>query len=104
MRTKLLCLLFGVLLAPGGVAEQKVVNGEYEIHYIVLPTTFLRPNIAAQYELPRGKNRALVNVSVLENGQPVKALVRGTSRNLLEQQQTLAFRKFARQSPNTHQR
>ena len=93
MRTKLLCLLTSVLLAPFVFAEQKVVNGEYEIHYIVLPTTFLRPNIAAQYDLPRGKNRALVNVSVLENGKPVKALVQGRSRNLLEQQQTLTFRE-----------
>ena len=93
MLPRLLILLFSFLLTSFSVAEQKVVNGEYEIHYIVLPTTFLRPNIAAQYELPRGKNRALVNVSVLENGQPVKALVRGTSRNLLEQQQTLAFRE-----------
>ena len=75
------------------VAEQKVVNGDYEIHYIVLPTTFLRPNIAAQYDLPRGKNRALVNVSILESGYAVKATVEGKSRNLLEQQQILDFRE-----------
>lgn len=85
-----LCALFIPHLTS---AEQKVVNGEYEIHYIVLPTTFLRPAIAAQYDLPRGKNRALVNVSILEAGVPVKANVAGRSRNLLEQQQTLDFRE-----------
>lgn len=72
-------------------AEQKVVVGEYEIHYIVIPTTFLRPEVADQYELPRGKNRALVNVSVLDGDGAVKAGVSGSSRNLLEQRQVLKF-------------
>ena len=93
MRLKLLFLFGCLLLTNLSAAEQKVVNGEYEIHYIVIPTTFLRPAIADQYDLPRGKNRALVNVSILENGQPKKADVTGTSRNLLEQQQTLEFRE-----------
>ena len=86
-------VLTGLTMASPAQAEQKVVNGEYEIHYIVFPTTFLRPSIAAQYDLPRGKNRALVNVSVLEAGKPVKANVAGSSRNLLEQRQSLEFRE-----------
>jgi hypothetical protein len=73
-------------------AEQKVTAGDHEIHYIVIPTTFLRPNVAGQYRITRGKNRALVNVSVLTNkGKAVKAEVSGQSRNLLEQSQSLDF-------------
>ena len=64
MRTSLgLCaFLLATLVSSFSFAEQKVTAGNYEIHYIVIPTTFLRPSIAHQYGLPRGKNKPLVNV------------------------------------------
>jgi hypothetical protein len=87
----ILTLLIALLPATS-YAEQKVTSGAYEIHYIVIPTTFLRPAIASQYNIPRGKNRALVNVSVLtRDGNPVKSALTGRTKNLLEQSQTLNF-------------
>ena len=91
MRLKAFLAICAFLITAPAIGEQKVVNGQYEIHYIVIPTTFLRPSVAADYDLPRGKNRALVNVSILDSGNPVKANVTGRSRNLLEQQQMLEF-------------
>ena len=85
-------VLLTALTTASSHAEQKVTSGAYEIHYIVIPTTFLRPAIASQYNIPRGKNRALVNVSVLtKDGNPVKAVLTGRTKNLLEQGQTLSF-------------
>ncbi|MCH1549728.1 MAG: DUF4426 domain-containing protein [Pseudomonadales bacterium] len=73
-------------------AEQKMQFGDYEVHYIVLPTTFLNAKIADKYNLPRGRDRALVNVSVLNSAlKPIAAQITGQSENLLGQSQRLVF-------------
>ncbi len=91
-------LCAGLLAAfwlPGTAnAEQFKQLGAYQVHYIVVPTTFLQADVARKYGLLRGKNRALVNVSVLdEQGTPAPATVTGTSTNLLGQPQTLQFKE-----------
>ncbi len=76
------------------LGEQKVVLADHEVHYIVLPTTFLKPAIANDYDLPRGKDRALVNVSIIgPDGTAVAAQLTGESKNLLGQIQNLEFRQ-----------
>jgi len=88
----LVFLLFGSLFVLSAQAEQKAVFSDYEVHYILLPTTFLKADIADRYNLRRSKDRALVNVSVLDRqGTPVQADVRGSSENLLGQRQNLTF-------------
>ena len=78
------------------IAEQMIQMGEYEVHYIVIPTTFLDPKIADQYNLPRGRDRALVNISVIDStGSGSQASISGTSRNLLGQIQQLEFTEVA---------
>ncbi len=72
-------------------AEQKQVFGDYEVHYIVVPTTFLKPDVAAKYGITRSENRALLNVSVLKQGTPVSAGLAARSRNLLSQISELEF-------------
>lgn len=89
---RLVCGVIALGLMAPSYAEQKVIAGDHEIHYIIFPTTFLRPNIASQYDIARGKNRSLVNVSILNrDDNAVRADVTGKSRNLLEQGQTLDF-------------
>ena len=86
--------LFGCLLltyAGFTHAEQMQAFGDYEVHYIVVPTTFLQPEVARQYSLTRSRNRALVNVSVLLNNKPVQAKITGESKNLLSQIVPLSF-------------
>lgn len=76
-------------------AEQVFSIGDVEVHYIVVPTTFLRPQIANEYDLVRGRDRALVNISVLgPDGRAQSASITGTTRNLLGQSQTLEFRQI----------
>jgi hypothetical protein len=68
--------------------------GQYELHYIVIPTTMLKPSIAAEYDISRGKDRALINVSVLNREKKaVNAVITGDSQNLLGQLQNLDFKQ-----------
>ncbi len=79
---------------PAG-AEQSRTFGAYEVHYIVVPTTFLKADIAARYDITRSRNRALVNVSVLDaNDAPITAGLSGRSENLLGQSQVLEFKEI----------
>ena len=84
-----LTLLFAIQPA---YAQQMQRFGDYELHYIVIPTTMLKPDIAARYNIRRGKDRALCNISVIDkNGVGVKAALAGSSQNLLGQRQGLTF-------------
>ena len=75
-------------------AEQKKQIGQYEVHYIVIPTTFLQAKVADEYDLVRGRDRSLINISVLDaNNIPVTVQITGSTRNLLEQRQEFDFRK-----------
>lgn len=73
-------------------AEQKKQIGQYEVHYIVLPTTFLQAKVADEYNLVRARDRSLINISVLDaNNIPVTVQITGSTRNLLEQRQKFDF-------------
>ena len=75
-------------------AEQRRSFGGWEVHYVVVPTGFLKPAIAAQYGITRGRDRALVNVSVLDPaGVPQRVEIEGSVKNLLGQLQPLEFRE-----------
>jgi len=88
----LLLLVVAVVLPAS--AEQKRRIGAYDAHYSVVPTLFLKPEIAARHGISRGRDRALLNVSILDRTDtPVKAAVSGTVRNLLGQQVNLEFRE-----------
>lgn len=81
-----------IIFSPISIAEKMQRFGQYELHYIVIPTTMLKSNIAAQYKISRGKDRALVNVSILNGDKkPVQAKITGESQNLLGQLQDLDF-------------
>lgn len=89
-----LLFLAAITFSPLTIAEQMQRFGQYELHYIVIPTTMLQPEIAKEYRISRGKDRALVNVSVL-NGEnkAVNAEITGNTQNLLGQLQDLDFKK-----------
>ena len=96
IRTALSVLLsvVAIIFSPFSVAEQMQRFGQYELHYIVIPTTMLKPEIAAEYDISRGKDRALVNVSVLNREKKaVDATITGDSQNLLGQLQELDFKQ-----------
>ncbi|MGQ8364845.1 DUF4426 domain-containing protein [Glaciecola sp. 1036] len=78
-------------------AEQKKTLGSWDVHYIVIPTTFLTPEVARAYDIRRSKVTALVNISVLDKvtqaAQDVE--VTGIARNLLGTTTPLTFKKVA---------
>ena len=77
-----------------GHAEQVHRFANHEVHYIIIPTTFLESEIAAQYDVARARNRALINVSILDdNKEAVTGSVSGSSSNLLGQTQYFEFRQ-----------
>jgi len=70
--------------------------GDYTVYYNVFNSTKLTPAIADAYQLVRGNDRALVNISLVKTensktslGKPAK--VSGNTKNLMQQTQTLTF-------------
>lgn len=70
--------------------------GDYTVHYNVFNSTDIPASVAETYKLVRGKDRALVNISLTktEDGNTslgLPALVSGKTKNLMQQQQALKF-------------
>jgi len=77
-------------------AEQKQQLGPWEVHYALVPTSFLKPDIAVRYGVTRGRDRAMLNISVLDDaGNPVAVEISGTITNLLSQRQPISFREVS---------
>jgi len=74
MKKYLSIFLFGLILTSfHSLAEQKIVKGSWDIHYIAFPSSFLQPEVAKEYGLLRSKYQAVVNISVLDNSNNNKA-------------------------------
>ena len=96
-RTAAGCLvMLACLTASVSHAQQMRRFGDYEIHYIVIPTTTLQPDIAARYDISRGKDKALCNISIIDSkGRGMRSVLEGSTQNLLGQRQDLSFREVA---------
>ena len=98
---KISTLLFGLLgsllliTSSAAYAEQKQQLGEWDVHYMVVSTPFLTPEVAASYGIVRSKFNALVNISVLDavTGTAQRVSVSGTAKNLIGTTKTLTFKK-----------
>ena len=89
-----LVLALALLLTSTVSAEQKkTYPGGFEVHYIVVTSTFLEPEVARRLGITRGETQALVNLSVLKDGTPVSAAVTGNATNLLGTVRDLEFRE-----------
>lgn len=113
--TGMLALATGIIAAsllPTGAAlaqgdddavriETSKTFGDYEVHYTVIPSTTLLPEMAAEYKVVRAKDQALVNISVRKHlpdgtnvAQPVT--LKGSYSNLI-QPRDLEFREVREQ-------
>lgn len=98
---KISTLFFGLLgsllliISSSSHAEQKQQLGEWDVHYMVVSTPFLTPEVAASYGIVRSKFNALVNISVLDavTGTAQRVSVSGTAKNLIGTTKTLTFKK-----------
>lgn len=94
------CLLSLLLLAGPGKAQADSQDfGDYTVHYIAVNSTFIQPDVAAQYGIERNRRGAFLNISVLQNHAdgsttPVPALVSGGKQNLMQQAGDIAFREI----------
>ncbi len=89
-------LLLALLLLFGGFAsaEQKISSGDLDIHYSLFNSSFLQASVASLYELERGPKTALLNISLVRQGQGEKARVKGQVSNLLGQSRQLQFKEI----------
>lgn len=88
-------LAFALLCTGWAHAEQSVRFDDLEVHYVLLASTFLEPDVAARYGIVRARDRGLVNLSVLSgSGEPRPARVDGVLKNLLGQRIDLEFREL----------
>ena len=99
LRTALTLAVLTALTAISAhaLADEKTI-GEYTVHYIAVNSTFLDPDIAAQYDIVRSSRRGFLNVAVLHNNAdgsttPVTATVTGARSNLLQQSSNLVFQE-----------
>ena len=81
-------------------AEQSKDFGIYTIHYVAFTTDNLTPSVAKQYNIPRSKKRALLNISVLKktadgSSKPSSAIIKGTATNLSQQLRKLDPREIS---------
>ena len=83
----LLALLFVKLPAQ---AQQSERFGPYELFYSVVNTTFLEPEVAAEYGITRGKKRAILNLAVREHvdqgSEPRAVRLQGRTWDLIQNQ------------------
>ena len=89
------CICVG--LSSQANAEQMQQLGNWDVHYMLMPTTMLDTDVAKQYQLQRSRNYQLLNISVLDHGsQKAQAVeISGEAVNLAGQQQTLTFREIS---------
>lgn len=84
---------FVLMMVAGSIAAEQLQKfGDIEVHYVVVNASFLDPAVASRYGVVRGKDRAFVNLSVLDrDGKSIDATVTGTTLNLLNQESVLTF-------------
>ena len=60
-------LLLSLLPALAVNAQQSKRFGAFEVHYSVVNTTFLAPDVSARYNIVRGEQRAILNLAIREH-------------------------------------
>ena len=89
-----LLILIAILCEASAQAQQSEIFGPYELHYSVVNSTFLSPEVAATYGIVRGNKRAILTLAVREEmapaGETLSMLLQGRTWDLI-QNQTLEF-------------
>ena len=92
-----IALLFSGTVFANDQGGQFKQLGDWEVHYIAFPSTFLQPSIAKHYGLERSKYSGVINISVLDSrhkDKPAQQVeIVGQARNLLGNTVTLDFKE-----------
>lgn len=93
MKRAFAAVLF-VLIASICVAEQAKEFEGWKVHYSVVNSTFLTPEVAQRYGIVRADNRALCVISVLNpDDEPSAVKLKGHFKNLMQQKINLNFKE-----------
>lgn len=99
--TVTIALLLGCLGTPIATAEQMKLFDDIEVHYSVVRTSMIPPEVASTYSITRGPNRMLLNVSIQKRtGEYTTASQAGTvtgTRHDLIKPYPLAFSEVREQ-------
>jgi hypothetical protein len=93
----ILCLLF--FFGNAAFAQMSERFGPYELHYSYVNTTFLTPEVAAQYQIVRGKRHGILMLALRkqmegESGtKPSSMQIQGTTSDLIRSDE-LKFREI----------
>ena len=83
-------ILIAMLCGAGTQAQQSQIFGPYELHYSVVNSTFLAPEVAATYGIVRGNKRAILTLAVREEmapaGETLSMLLQGRTWDLIQNQ------------------
>ncbi|MCM0614316.1 DUF4426 domain-containing protein [Marinobacter sediminum] len=96
-RIALTTLLFIAYTTQAQAAGNKDF-GDYQVHWSVLPSTFLAPEVAKANNLQRSKGIGIINISIMKENEdgslsPVSGQVEGKVTNDIQQVKFLAFRR-----------
>ena len=95
IKIPLLCIFLLIVTSFNAHSEQYKTLGSWDVHYIVINTSFLTPNVAKAYNIQRSKYQGLVNISVLDKDSHTAQSIAmtGTATNLLGTKKTLSFKE-----------
>jgi len=91
------CLSVSAMAADVIKGERQETFGDVTVHYNTFNSTFIQPDIAKAAELIRSKNQGVINVSVIQAGQPMVASVTGTVKDLTSKTVPLNFKQVTEQ-------
>ncbi len=57
-------VLLSIIATTSALAQQSTRFGPYELHHSIVYTTFLSPEVAAEYGITRGTDKAILTLSV----------------------------------------
>ena len=97
-RLSIVLITLALMAGPALGAESPARFDGYEIHYAALPSTFLDPETARQYDLVRSRAVGLLNVSVHRTTgesapEPITVQLQGTATNEVRQVKELSFKR-----------
>lgn len=72
----LVLAVIGLTLCGLALAQQSERFGPFELHYSVVNSTFITPQVASQYGIVRGDDRAFINIAVREHLEDGSAVTR----------------------------
>ncbi|MBV2128815.1 DUF4426 domain-containing protein [Arsukibacterium indicum] len=92
-RYSVLLGLFIMLASAKLSAEQMKQLGNWDVHYMALPATFLTPEVAVEYGIQRSKFNGVINISVLDSKtqQAQQVAISGIAKDLFGRQRQLEF-------------